>query len=99
MAGDRNTTFFHTKASNQYQRNAISRIMDANNGWIEVGDQIGQTFVRYFEELFTTSRSKVEQEMIDAVHPKVTKRIYSYPRLSRYGGGEGTKTNAHFNDP
>ena len=42
--------------------------MDANNGWIEVGDQIGQTFVRYFEELFTTSRSKVEQEMIDAVH-------------------------------
>ncbi|XP_075645329.1 uncharacterized protein LOC142616340 [Castanea sativa] len=59
-AGDKNTTFFHTKAS---------------NWWLEDVDQIGQTFVRYFEELFTTSRPKVEQEMIDAVQSKVNERM------------------------
>ena len=51
--------------------------MDANNGWREDGDQIGQKFVSYFEELFTTSRPKVEQEMIDVVQAKVTKRMNS----------------------
>ena len=49
--------------------------MDANNRWLEDVDQIGQTFVSYFEALFTTSRSKVEQEMIDVVHSKVTERM------------------------
>ena len=34
-AGDKNTTFFHSKASNWYQRNTISRIMDANNRWLK----------------------------------------------------------------
>ena len=38
-AGDKNTTFFHTKASNQYQRNTISRILDSNNVWQEDADQ------------------------------------------------------------
>ena len=76
-AGDKNITFFHTKASNRYQRNTISRIMDANNKWLEDVDQIGQAFVGYFEELFSTSRPKVEQEMIDAIHSKVTERMNS----------------------
>ena len=51
--------------------------MDANNGWLEDVDQIGQTFVSYFKELFTTSRPKVKQEMIDAIHSKVTERMNS----------------------
>ena len=33
-AGDRNTTFFHTKATNWYQRNTINKILDAiTSGW------------------------------------------------------------------
>ena len=31
----------------------------------------------YFEELCTTSRPKVEQELIDAIHSKVTERMNS----------------------
>ena len=33
--GDKNKTFFHTKASNRLQRNTISRLLDLNNMWIE----------------------------------------------------------------
>ena len=51
--------------------------MDANHNWVEDVDQIGQTFVHYFEELFTTSKPKVEQEMLDAIQPKVTARMNS----------------------
>lgn len=44
-ARDKNTTFFHTKASNRLQHNTISRLMDSNNVWIEDEDQIGRVFV------------------------------------------------------
>ena len=44
-AGDKNTTFFHTKATNRHQRNNISKILDENNRWLEDADHIGQTFV------------------------------------------------------
>ena len=54
-AGDKNTTFFHTKASNRYQKNTISRILDSNNVWYKEADQIGQIFINYFEHLFTSS--------------------------------------------
>ena len=76
-AGDKNTTFFHTKATNRHQWNNISKILDENNRWLEDADHIGQTFVHYFKELFTTSRPTVEQEMLDAVQPKVTARMNS----------------------
>ena len=76
-AGDKNTTFFHTKVSKWYQRNTISRILDSNNVCQEDADQISQTFVDYFEQLFSTSRPRVEPELIDAVHSKVTDRMNS----------------------
>ena len=75
--GDRNTTFFHTKATNRHQRDTISKILDENNRCLEDVDEIGHTFVHYFEEFFTTSRPTVDKEMLDAVHPRVIARMNS----------------------
>ena len=74
-AGDKNTSFFHTKASNRHQRNTINRIMDDSNVWHDDMEQVGQIFVDYFDHLFTTSRPRVVGELIDAVHAKVTDRM------------------------
>ena len=54
-AGDKNTTFFHTKASNRMQRNTIARVLDSNNVWIEDEEQIGHKFIQYFTALFSSS--------------------------------------------
>ena len=54
-SGDRNTSFFHTKASNRNQRNMISKIMDSNGAWQDEERRIGSIFVEYFEKLFTSS--------------------------------------------
>ncbi|XP_030939674.1 uncharacterized protein LOC115964516 [Quercus lobata] len=73
--GDKNTTFFHTKASNQWQRNSINRVLDSNNTWQEDEEQIGKTFVNYYEQQFLSSRPVVEEALLEAIHTKVTDRM------------------------
>ncbi|XP_075654929.1 uncharacterized protein LOC142625112 [Castanea sativa] len=60
-SGDRNTSFFHSKASNIHQRNTILRIRDAEETWQEDEEEIGRTFMEYFEQLFTSSQPNVSQ--------------------------------------
>nr|POE83547.1 hypothetical protein CFP56_48278 [Quercus suber] len=73
-AGDKNTSFFHTKASNRLRRNTITRIKGTNDVWYEDLEQVGLVFVDYFDQLFTTSRPRVERELLDAIQTKVTER-------------------------
>ena len=75
--GDRNTSFFHTKGSNRNQRNMISKIMDSNGAWQDEERRIGSIFVEYFEKLFTLLQLVVSNEMLDALHTKVTDRMNS----------------------
>ena len=70
--GDRNTSFFHTKASNRQQQNAIVKIMDSNGTWQEEEEQIGRTFIDYYEQLFSCSHPAVSAKLLDAIQPKVT---------------------------
>lgn len=72
--GDKNTTFFHTKASNRLQRNAINRVLDSDNTWQEDEEQIYRTFLDNYKQLFTSSRPIVE-ELLNAIHTKVTDRM------------------------
>ncbi|XP_075663436.1 uncharacterized protein LOC142633038 [Castanea sativa] len=74
-AGDKNTSFFHTKASNRHQRNTIQKVMSRVGVWQEDEEFIGRTFVEYYENLFTSSRPVVSGEMLDAIHTKVTDRM------------------------
>ena len=70
-SGDQNTSFFHTKAPNRHQRNAIVKIMDSNGTWQEEEEQIGKTFIDYYEKLFSSSHPVVNAELLEAVQPKV----------------------------
>ena len=71
-SGDRNTAFFHEKASKRQQRNTITRLLDSNGQWQDEEDIMGNMFVDYFQELFTSSNPIVSEELLDAVHSKVT---------------------------
>lgn len=71
-SGDKNTSFFHTKASSRFQRNTIDRIQDSNGVWQEDGEVIDKIFVEYFDSLFTTSNPVVSEELLNAIHYKVT---------------------------
>ncbi|XP_075633645.1 uncharacterized protein LOC142606131 [Castanea sativa] len=67
-SGDRNTSFFHSKASSRHQRNTISCIKDSLDNWQEDEGEIGRTFVEYIENLFTSSQPVVNTELLEALH-------------------------------
>ena len=50
--GDRNTKYFHTKASERKKKNIISKIMDERGNWRESALEIAKVAVSYFEKLY-----------------------------------------------
>ena len=70
--GDRNTRFFHTKASARYKKNLIDGLMDSNGVWQEEEQIIEEIVVDYFKNLFTTSSLTNFNDILEAVETKVS---------------------------
>ena len=74
-SGDNNTSLFHEKALKRHQQNTITRLLDSNGNWQDEEDIMGHILVEYFQELFTSSCLTVSEELLKAIHPKVTNRM------------------------
>ena len=70
--GDRNTKFFHSKASQRRKKNTISGIWDENGIWCDTSESIAATAIAYFEALFTTSNPCRILEVTNTIPTKVT---------------------------
>lgn len=70
--GDKNTKFFHTKASQRRRRNHIQRIKNFDDSWVEEVDDIAKVANDYFANLFTAGTCSQIDECLSAVHHKVT---------------------------
>ena len=53
--GDRNTKFFHCRATQRKRKNFISGIRNHSDLWCTEKDQISDVFVKYYSELFSSS--------------------------------------------
>ena len=70
--GDRNTRFFHEKASARYKKNFIEGLLDENGRWLEGDEHVEELMLQYYESLFTSSGLAEFEEILDAVQHKVT---------------------------
>ncbi|XP_075660563.1 uncharacterized protein LOC142630448 [Castanea sativa] len=70
--GDRNTKYFHTKASGTKKKNFISRIMDEMGVWKESPLEVAEVAVSYFEKLYATSNPDKILEVVDTIDAKVS---------------------------
>ena len=75
QGGDRNTSFFHTKALARYQKNYIKGLVDDQGRWQEDELKIEEVDVAYFDKLFTSSKPDDFTEILHAIQPKVTTSI------------------------
>ncbi|GAV82598.1 hypothetical protein CFOL_v3_26049 [Cephalotus follicularis] len=73
--GDRNTKFFHSKASQRRRRNQISGIRTEMGMWSTYKQLIESTLVHFFQISFTSCNSMGLESVLDLVEPQVTTSI------------------------
>ncbi|XP_023882264.2 uncharacterized protein LOC111994610 [Quercus suber] len=70
--GDKNTNFFHSKASQRRRRNFINGVRDNNNIWVEEPEEVADVAIECFESIFYSGSCQRMEECLDAVKQKVT---------------------------
>lgn len=67
QSGDKNTIFFHAKASAKQKRNFMEGLLDANEVWQEDENKIKEIVVDYYTNLFTSSNPSNFEKLFQAV--------------------------------
>ncbi|XP_059451003.1 uncharacterized protein LOC132181787 [Corylus avellana] len=70
--GDKNTRFFHACANQRSKSNSIRRVCDLAGNCMETQEAIGDAFVDYFRDLFTSGRPDCMEECLGALDRRIT---------------------------
>nr|POF08360.1 putative ribonuclease h protein [Quercus suber] len=73
--GDRNTSYFHSKASHRFRRNKILGLRNSTNAWCTDEKQVMDIATAYFRSLFATSQPSELSVVLEAVKPSVTQEM------------------------
>ena len=76
--GDRNTSFFHQKASNRKDRNLIRGITDQNGVWQEDDQAVESIVLDYFNSIFRSNGPTDIAPITATVRPMVTDQMNEY---------------------
>ena len=69
--GDRNTAYFHTKASQRFWRNQILGLRNSQNVWCIDKNQIKNITFEFYQSLFSSSSQTNFDEVLHKVQPSV----------------------------
>lgn len=76
--GDRNSSFFHHKASNRKRRNAIKRILD-DNGEVHIKqEEITKVIRDYYQKIFISEESGDKARILATIECKVTNEMNDF---------------------
>lgn len=70
--GDRYTSYFHSKASQRFQRNRILGLRNRQNIWCTEETQIKNIAFEFYQSLFTSSYPSNFDKVLHKVQPSVT---------------------------
>ena len=73
--GDRNTKFFHSKATQRRKKNHISGIQNAHGQWVEELEEVVEVATNYFNNLFSVGTADQMEECLNTVPIKVTNNM------------------------
>ncbi|KAL5567823.1 hypothetical protein UlMin_024398 [Ulmus minor] len=75
--GDRNSKFFHQKASARQVKNRMEGLFDINEQWCTDEEGMARIAVNYFQTLFASSSPSISNlaRVLDTVEPRVTQDI------------------------
>ncbi|XP_010251367.1 PREDICTED: uncharacterized protein LOC104593313 [Nelumbo nucifera] len=70
--GDRNTKYFHLSTIINRRRLAIDRLKKEDGSWIDNEEEIRDTFVTYFSDIFTSTNPVISSAIKELLHPHIT---------------------------
>ncbi|XP_075663011.1 uncharacterized protein LOC142632511 [Castanea sativa] len=73
--GDRNTRYFHSKASKRFCRNRMLGLRNESNVWCTDDSQIKEISIQYYQTLFATSHPTEFDAILETVFPSVTQEM------------------------
>ncbi|KAH9685373.1 reverse transcriptase domain-containing protein [Citrus sinensis] len=78
--GDKNTKFFHSKASARRRKNKIWGVEDDQGNWVDDPEGIEGEFCGFFQQLFTSSKPSQPQisEALKGLLPKVSQEMNTH---------------------
>lgn len=76
--GDKNTIFFHNKASQRRKVNEIKKIKDDKGHWWRGEDNIERAFINYFSDLFASSNSSEIENTYQVVSDKLDNEMIAW---------------------
>ena len=71
-SGDKNTRYFHEKASSRKRKSTITGLMDESNQWKEDPEVVKGIAVRYYQNLFSSNQAAVHKDLLDAIDTRVS---------------------------
>ncbi len=73
--GDRNTNFFHSRATHRQRRNAIVGLRDSDCEWRTDPDQVQTMLTSYFQDIFLTSNPSSIDTVFQCVPTMITESM------------------------
>lgn len=65
--GDKNTRFFHRKATQRQKVNRLKKMKDEHGEWVYGEEKLGQLMGKFFQELFSSSPTSNVEEVCAAI--------------------------------
>ena len=72
LSSDKNSSYFHNRASQRYQRNSISELQDSHNKLVSRDENVSVMIVDYYKQLFTSSNPCEIEEVVQFTKKVVT---------------------------
>ena len=70
-AGDRNTRYFHCRATQRQRRNHVSRLKSSDGSWTTTYAQVPALFLDYYTSLFQTANPDQIEQVVQHIMPVV----------------------------
>ena len=73
--GDKNSKFFHCRATQRMRKNSILKIKNEDGGWSSNSETVAETLTAYFQNLFTSQNMPLCEAATDSINRVITEEM------------------------